>query len=204
MNKPPIDNIVKSADFIAAGSTLESLPEVEIPEIAFIGRSNVGKSTLINKLCSRKSLARTSSTPGRTQEINLFQTELKAEPSTVMLADLPGFGYAKFSKTKREYLSMLTVKYIEERKDLKVMCLLNDCRRMPERDELALRDLVWDCGRSLLVIATKVDKLKKNSRPKQLKILASAYGLEKEDLLLSEESLKPVFIWNRILPLLEG
>ncbi|MBN8550527.1 MAG: ribosome biogenesis GTP-binding protein YsxC, partial [Deltaproteobacteria bacterium] len=147
-----------SAAFVAGAVDLSGLPESSAPEVAFIGRSNVGKSTLLNRLAQQDKLARTSATPGRTQQLNIFALRVinPADKSKydLHLIDLPGFGYAKFSKEMRESLSGLTVEYISSRPQLQVVCLLADCRRDPAEDELAVRDLALRSGRSLPVIVT--------------------------------------------------
>jgi GTP-binding protein len=183
---------IVGARFVAGASSLASLPETDLPEIAFVGRSNVGKSTLINRITGSKSLARTSSTPGRTQELNFFEAKLRLESSAMNfhLVDLPGFGYAKFSKKQRQYLSRLTVEYLSEREQLQAVCLLNDCRRTPGDDEIAIRNLAYDFDLHLLVVATKFDKLKQKEQKKCLINLAQAYGLEVPDLVVEGEKLK--------------
>jgi len=194
------------AEFVAGADSLKALPSLRLPEIAFIGRSNVGKSTLINRITRRKALARTSSTPGRTQEINLFQTRLTGHniaSQEVVLVDLPGFGYAKFSKAKRETLSKLTVEYIHSREELQVVCLLNDCRRMPEAEELAIRDLAFKSDRLLIVVRTKLDKIKKNQRKEQIEKVATGYHLMVDDLVLEGEKLGPSKLLERIQLVIE-
>ena len=199
---------VKHAEFVlgAFGPKELSLP-AHLPEIAFIGRSNVGKSTLINRLTNRKGLAKTSSTPGRTQQFNFFEirgTDSSGRHEQFYFVDLPGFGYAKFSKKRREKLSSLIVDYVHGRDELKVICLLNDCRRIPEAEELALRDLAFDAGKHCLVIATKVDKPKKrNELRSNIGRIAESYELEAEDLVLSGEKKPTQEFWERVLPLLD-
>lgn len=190
--------MIKNAEFLGGAAALESLPEQDLPEIAFIGRSNVGKSSLINRLTERKNLARTSATPGKTQEINLFEVTLREGNQKFILTDLPGFGFAKFSKRKREYLSMITVRYIQERTQLAAICLLNDCRREPKEEELAVRDLVWNSEKTLIVVATKIDKVKKNDRIKTLSTLSKHYNLETEDIVSAGEKVSVAPILERI------
>ena len=202
---------IKNADFVAGASTLSSLPSPELPEIAMLGRSNVGKSTLINRITERKKLARTSSTPGRTTELNFFKVTLgiketkEAEEQTeqsLMLVDLPGFGYAKFSKVERERLSKLTLDYISGRNNLNIICLLNDCRRKPEDDELAIRKVAYELDKRLLVIVTKIDKLNQKERHANIKSIAAAYNLSESDLILTGEKTPPYQLWQRFLTLL--
>lgn len=172
-------------------------------EIAFFGRSNVGKSTFVNNITARKSLARTSGKPGKTQEINLFQLRFKEPEISVTLADLPGFGFAEFSKRKREYLSDLSITYLQKRPNLKLVCILNDIRRPAEEEELALRDLLFELGRHCLVILTKCDKLNQSERSKLPVARAKEYNLEKTDFFLSNIKTTPEQFWQKILPLVE-
>lgn len=177
---------IKNAEFVAGSPGLESLPASQLPEIAMLGRSNAGKSTFINAITMRRKLARSSSTPGCTREINIFEVEVaagKARSRKLVIADLPGFGFAKFARDKREELSEQIVRYIQERPGLKAICLLNDCRRSPQADELAVQELAFRSGRELIVVASKFDKLKKSEHKKHLQELAEAYSLPLESLL---------------------
>ena len=197
---------VLESEFSRGVSSLDGLPDSELPEIAFVGRSNVGKSSLINRLTNRKNLARTSGTPGKTQELNFYSLTLRTEEEPKKLlhfVDLPGFGYAKFSKKKREYISRLTVEYVQQREQLRVICLLNDCRRVPEEDELALRELAFESGVHCLVVLTKFDKLKQSERAKLVNQISDAYGLEPQDLVRSGLKEPTQSLWERVLPLIE-
>lgn len=187
------------AEFLAGAVALEQMPTDGVPEVAFIGRSNVGKSTLLNRLTKRKQLARTSGTPGRTQEINFFDVfqGSNKEPD-LRLVDLPGFGYAKISKEKREKIGKLIVEYLQHREELAVVCLLNDSRRQPETEEQELRELVFNRGGTVLVVVTKMDKLKQKTRHKQLKMISKSYGLEVSDLVLTGERNDIAELWERI------
>ena len=195
---------IRSAEFAGAALSLAALPEWDGAEVAVVGRSNVGKSTLINRLTGRRKLARTSSEPGRTRELNLFKVALTIDEtaSTVMLVDLPGFGYARFSKEQREQLSLLTVDYLSRRESLKVVCLLNDARREPQSDELAVRDLAFRHGRHLLVVLTKMDKLNQSERAKRPRAIAEQYGLEPADLAAAGEGVSVESLWERVLQVL--
>lgn len=197
---------VVNCEFLTSCPSLEDLPELDLPEIAVIGRSNVGKSTLINRLTGRKKLAATSGNPGKTKTLNFFEVTLRTTSEKAMklaLVDLPGFGFAKFSKDERERLSRLTVDYFSNRDELKVVCLLNDIRRKPERDELVLRELLFEVGCHSLVIATKLDKLKRSQHAKELNKLAALYNLEADDLVATGEGFQATEIWERLLPTLE-
>lgn len=193
---------VRSAEFVTGAHNLSQLPEISVPEVAFIGRSNVGKSTLLNHLSGRKQLAHTSKTPGKTTELNLFSLSLGFDDTVQELAviDLPGYGYAKTSKGKRERLSRLTVDYIVERPSLSLLCLLQDSKRKPEEEELQLRRLSYDAGVPVQIIVTKIDRLSQKDRHKNLQMIARGYGLEKEDLILSGTSIPAESIWERLIP----
>ena len=200
------ETTVKSAKFVAGAAELAGLPESELPEIAVIGRSNVGKSTLINRLAQSEKLARTSATPGRTQQLNIFHLNvinpLGRQSHDLHLIDLPGFGYAKFSKEMRESLSAATVEYIATREQLRAVCLLADCRRDPGDDELAVRDLAFNSGRNLLVIVTKMDQLKKNDRQKRISAVANTFSLTPDDVIPAGDDISAASIWQRLFPLI--
>lgn len=203
----PAENIpftILSAEFILGSDKLVDLPSSGEAEIALIGRSNAGKSTLLNRMSRRKKLARTSSTPGRTQQINLFKTRLTSPggEKTCVLADLPGFGFAKSSRERREDLSRLVVDYISERSDLNIVCILNDCRRDPGEDELAVRNLAARCGRHVLVVLTKADKLKRVEREQRASEIAQAYGLEGDDIIVTGDDLPITPLWQRVIALI--
>jgi len=197
---------VTKAEFTAGAQIIESLPKPSFPEVALIGRSNVGKSTLVNRMTSQRKLARTSVTPGRTQQLNFFEVRLESKrhgKSSIFLVDLPGFGFAKLNKDRREEISETTVRYLHERESLSIVCLLNDVRRLPEADELALRDLAFETERSLLIVLTKADKLSRNELANESKKVAAAYGLEVADLVVTGDKLAIEPLWERIVSLLE-
>lgn len=179
--------------------------DLQLPEVAFIGRSNVGKSSFINRLLSRKALARTSRTPGRTQEVNIFECELKLEEDQrlkLALADLPGFGFAKVSKGDKEKLAILIADYLMNREPLRAVFLLNDIRRSPQEEELLVRQTVYDRDIPLILTLTKADKLKRGQQAKQREKIAEAYGLEGADCLMMGEKLPVDVAWERIISLL--
>jgi GTP-binding protein len=143
------------------------------PEIAFAGRSNVGKSSLINCLCGRKALARTSSTPGRTRQLNFFVVELSAR-TAVVFVDLPGYGYARVAKSERAAWSPLVDRYLERRGTLAGVVLVVDVRRGIEAEERALLGALRHHGRAAIVVATKGDKLPRGRRMAAVRALAAA------------------------------
>ena len=143
-----------TADFIRGTRKPEDFPKTLLPEIAFAGRSNVGKSSLLNSILYRKNLARISSTPGKTQEINFYLVDSKW-----MFADLPGFGYASVSKTTRESWVQLNFAYLGKRPSLKLICCLVDSRHDPMERDLALIEWLENNGKKYVVILTKCDKI---------------------------------------------
>jgi len=196
---------VTEALFVAGAAYFHELPAHRHPEMAVIGRSNSGKSTLINRLAQRSKLARTSSTPGRTQQINVFRLSIETverKRRELHLVDLPGFGYAKLSKGRREELGAMTVEYITTRDTLRVVCLLIDAKRDPDRDELAVRDLVFEAGCHLLVVVTKVDRLGANERLRRVEAIAHGFGLAPEDGVSPGEGVPVTAVWERSLPLI--
>ena len=132
----------------------ESIPEIELPEIAFAGRSNVGKSSLLNSIVHRKNLARTSSTPGKTRQINFFIVE-----NQWSFADLPGFGYAAVSKKDRANWLDLNYTYLEKRENLKLVCALIDSRHDPMETDLSFIEWLENHQRKFMIILTKCDKI---------------------------------------------
>jgi GTP-binding protein len=146
---------IQEVNFIGSFTDVKKTPLLESPEFAFIGRSNVGKSSLINYLCKRKKLAKTSSTPGKTQLINLFDVEGKW-----ILADLPGYGYAKISKTTRERWGKMIERYLLEREKLCSVFLLIDSRIPPQEIDIEMINWLGEKQIPFILIFTKTDKMK--------------------------------------------
>ena len=145
------------AEFQIGAVDSSQFPNTAFPEIAFTGRSNVGKSSMLNNLVNNKSLAKVSSTPGKTQQINFFLIEDKW-----LFADLPGFGYAKVSKKDREKWSNLNMEYLSNREQLVLTCLLVDSRHDPMKTDLAMMEWLENNDRQFVVILTKCDKISQN------------------------------------------
>jgi GTP-binding protein len=146
---------INTAEYIGSWQKNADMPHTELPEFAFIGRSNVGKSSLINMLTQRNGLAKTSSTPGKTQSINLFLLNKK-----IQFVDLPGYGYAKLSKDKREIFGKMIKHYLHERVNMYCLFVLIDLRIKPQQIDL---DFINECGEHdipMALIGTKSDKLK--------------------------------------------
>lgn len=168
--KPPLFQ-VKEAEFVAAAHKPAELPPPTKIEIAFVGRSNVGKSSLLNKLLNRRGLARTSSTPGCTRQINFFHVKAVGGLE-IQLVDLPGYGYASRSKQERGEWAELIEHYLLERPTLRAAAVLFDSRRGMEPDDTDAVELITQHGRvsrtapEVVLVATKVDKLPTRDRPK--------------------------------------
>ncbi len=158
---------VDSASFVASATGLASLPEGEAPEIAFGGRSNVGKSSLLNTLFSRKKLVRTSSTPGATRAVNLFQARVHSEGRDVdlMVTDLPGYGFAARSREERKSWGPMVEQYLERREALRALVVIVDVRRGVEDEERQLFEFMEQVvHKPCIVVATKLDKLPSSRR----------------------------------------
>lgn len=154
------------AEFTASYGKFSQIPPCERIEIAFAGRSNVGKSTLINKLFNRKSLARVSSVPGKTATINFYGLE------NLYFVDLPGYGYAKVAKTEKERWSGLIEGYLNSDRDLRLVFLLVDMRHAPTADDLHMINYLIDAELPFVIVLTKADKLKKTEREKRMAAFA--------------------------------
>ncbi len=174
----------RHASFVTSASTPEGFPAPGPPEIAFAGRSNVGKSSLINTLVGVKGLARTSSTPGRTRLLNWFKVIPPSGPELAFV-DLPGYGYAKVSKTMRAGFGTLIESYVVAREALALMIVIIDARRGPEDEEIEL--LMWldQQQRDALVVLTKADKLPKSKRLPAAAAARRKLGLRRDPLLFS-------------------
>ncbi len=155
----------EKAFFEFAAGKLNQLPESTVPEIVFSGRSNVGKSSLINKLLNRKSLARVSATPGKTGTINFYNL------TDCRLVDLPGYGYAKVSQSEKLRWAELVEGYLSSDRNIKLIVQIVDMRHMPSADDRSMIDYLEHSGRNFIVAATKSDKLNKTQYASQLKAL---------------------------------
>ena len=171
--------LIKSAEFVISAVRPQQYPAEELPEFAFAGRSNVGKSSLINTLVSRRKLVQTSSTPGKTRLINFFRVN-----DALMFVDLPGYGYARVSEEERLKWRPMIEKYLSSRENLKAVVLILDIRRTPNEEDAQL--LNWLARREIaaVLVVTKTDKLSKTSQAKQLKIIAGALETDPDELVL--------------------
>ena len=171
---------ITKAEFIKSGTNKSHMLTEGLPEFLFCGRSNVGKSSFINGLCNRKSLAKTSSKPGKTITLNMFKINDK-----IVFVDVPGYGYAVRSKSQIEEFGKMIEEYITTRKELKLAFLLVDIRHAPTKDDVTMLEFLKYYHIKTVIIATKYDKITRNQLPKQLKLI-------KETLNLSDEVLIPV------------
>jgi GTP-binding protein len=173
---------VPKAEFEAAAERVDGLLPPAEPEIAFAGRSNVGKSSLMNSLMARKGLVRTSRTPGRTRQINLFKATLE-DGLTLRLVDLPGYGYAKLSKTQKATWGPMLEGYLKERSTLRAVVVIVDARRGVEEDDVQLLDFLREARTGdakplgALIVATKLDKLALSKQKPALEAMRKSAGL---------------------------
>lgn len=156
-----------------------TLPENSLPEFAFAGKSNVGKSSLINALINRKSLARTSAQPGKTQTINFYNVEEK-----LYFVDLPGYGYAKVSQEIKAKWGKMIERYLQKSGQLKLVFLLIDIRHEPSANDKNMYEWIEYNGFEPVIIATKMDKINRSQVQKHLKMLRTGLGLKKETILI--------------------
>ena len=174
--------VIKSAEFVISNSRVEKCPTTGLPEYAFIGRSNVGKSSLINMLTARKGLAMTSQKPGKTQLINHFIIN-----DAWYLVDLPGYGYARLGKDSRDSLRRMIEDYVLERKELVLLFVLLDCRHEPQKIDLEFIQWLGEEGVPFALVFTKADKLSKGR-------LAANVEAYKTKLREEWEELPPIFV----------
>jgi GTP-binding protein len=191
---------VHQAEFIKSAVKPKDFPPAELPEVAFVGRSNVGKSSLINVLAGRKALVRTSSTPGRTQLINFFDIN-----GILTLVDLPGYGYAKAPPDVRKQWGPMIETYLAKRENLKAVVLILDIRRIPSDGDLEMLGWLQRYNIPPIIVLTKCDKLSKVERAKQTALISAAIKRDKSMMLpfsaLSKDGRDGV--WSEILCLLE-
>lgn len=167
----------ENAYFEGAAGTSEQLPVSDLPEVVFAGRSNVGKSSLINKLLNRKSLARVSSKPGKTATINFYNLE------SARLVDLPGYGFAKVSASEKQRWAELIDGYFAQQRDLRLVVLLIDSRHAPSKDDLTMLNFLIECQFAMVIVLTKIDKLKPTERKARLAALPDELDVDLEHML---------------------
>ncbi|HHV98395.1 MAG TPA: YihA family ribosome biogenesis GTP-binding protein [Clostridiaceae bacterium] len=160
---------INNARFEITAVSPEQYPEGGLPEIAFVGRSNVGKSSIINALLNRNKLARVASTPGKTKEINFYNID-----NSLRFVDLPGYGYASVSKSKKSSWGEIIETYLNTRNELKMLIMLVDIRHTPTSDDVLMHDWIQHSNLPYIVVATKADKISRNQLAGRLKDIRSA------------------------------
>ena len=171
--------VIRNVEFIGGMAEKHGWrPESSLPEVAFAGRSNVGKSSLLNSLVRRKSFARVSRTPGRTREINFFRVN-----NTFVLVDLPGYGYARISKAKKAEWRPMIESYLRRTTQLRGIVLLLDIRREPSEDDRAMLDFLAELGVPTIVALTKADKLTKADARDQVAEVSRMLALEPDQVI---------------------
>ena len=171
--------IIRNINLETVCGITSKLPENTLPEIAFAGKSNVGKSSLINALMNRKSYARISATPGKTQTINFYNIN-----EALYLVDLPGYGYAKVSEQEKIKWGQLIERYLHGSKQLKVVFLLIDIRHEPSANDKMMYDWIIYNGYHPVIIATKLDKINRSQIQKNVKIVRQGLGMEKDGIII--------------------
>lgn len=171
--------IIKQAELETVCGVTSTLPVHDQPEFAFAGKSNVGKSSLINALMNRKSLARTSSQPGKTQTINFYHVN-----EAMYFVDLPGYGYAKVSQEVKARWGKMIERYLKKSPVLRLVFLLVDIRHEPSENDRTMYQWIVHNGYRPVIIATKLDKIKRSQIQKQVKLVREGLGMEKDDILI--------------------
>ncbi len=171
--------VIRSASLETVCGITSDLPRNQLPEVAFSGRSNVGKSSLINTVLGRKSLARTSSVPGKTQTLNFYNIN-----NELYLVDLPGYGYTEAAKSVNEKWGKMIERYLRESEMLSAIFLLVDMRHAPTKLDIAMAETVRFLEYQLIVLATKADKLKTNERKKNIALIEKTLSMGEDDILI--------------------
>ena len=171
--------VIKNVELETVCGVTSTLPENTLPEVAFAGKSNVGKSSLINALMMLKSLARTSAQPGKTQTINFYNINKE-----IYLVDLPGYGYAKASEKEREAWGQMIERYLNTSEKLRAVFLLVDIRHAPSANDKQMFEWMAYVGYDPIVIATKLDKIKRSQIDKQIKLIRQGLGADKDTIIV--------------------
>ncbi|MCH5185104.1 MAG: YihA family ribosome biogenesis GTP-binding protein [Oscillospiraceae bacterium] len=190
-----------NASITVSAVSRKQYPSTGMPEFAFVGRSNVGKSSLINKLLGRKSLARVSSNPGKTATINFYNID-----NTIYLVDLPGYGYANRSKAEVEKWGAMIDDYLNNREELVRTIMLVDSRHKPTKDDITMAEWIRHAEEDLIVVATKTDKLKKSQIEGNLELIAQTLELGEDDILIpfsTADDEGKISVWD-IINLMRG
>lgn len=174
---------INKAEILTSGVKLEQYPKDRLPEIALAGRSNVGKSSFINRMVQRKNLVRTSGKPGKTQTLNFYIIN-----DAFYFVDVPGYGYAQVSKSERDKWGRMMEEYFQARDTLKVVVLITDIRHKPTKDDIQMYDYLKYFELPVVVVATKLDKVAKNKRASYLKRTKEGLDLHPDDHVVSFSS----------------
>ena len=180
--------IVKKAELLATVVRKVQYPQAGPPEIAFAGRSNVGKSSLLNLITNRKNLARTSGSPGKTRTINFFSIN----GDEFRIVDLPGYGYAKVSRSESEKWGGMVEAYLKDRETLKAVCVLLDIRHDPTGQDIQLFEYLEHHNIDTIIVATKADKVSGNARAKQLTGIRGTLGITADEKIICVSTLKKI------------
>jgi GTP-binding protein len=170
--------IIRKSELLITAAKKEQYPETVVPEIAFAGKSNVGKSSMINAMLNRKSLARTSSSPGKTQTINFYNIN-----DMLNFVDLPGYGYAKVSKTEQEKWAKMIDIFLHNRPQLREIILLVDIRHEPGKNDLQMYEWIKNCGYTGYVIAAKADKLSRSQQIRSVDVIKKTLDIKDNKLV---------------------
>ncbi|SFE26720.1 GTP-binding protein [Peptostreptococcus sp. D1] len=188
---------IRSSEITMSAVNKKQYPSEGVPEIAFAGRSNVGKSSVINGLLNRKNFARTSSTPGKTRTINFYLIN-----NEFYFVDLPGYGYARVSKTEKEKWGSIMERYLEDREELCAILLLVDVRHEPTADDKMMYDWIKYFGYNCVVVATKADKISRGQHQKHISVIRKKLEMPKEEKVIVTSSSKKTGIdelWDEIV-----
>ncbi len=188
---------IRSSEITMSAVNRSQYPDEGIPEIALVGRSNVGKSSTVNTLLNRRNFARTSQTPGKTRTINFYLINKE-----FFFVDLPGYGYAKISKSEKEKWGAVMERYLQERDELCSIFLLVDIRHEPSNDDVMMYQWIKHFGYDCVVIATKADKISRGQYQKHFSIIRKKLQLEKDEKIIPISSLKKTGVeevWNEVI-----
>lgn len=188
---------IRSSEIVVSAIRKEQYPAEGLPEIALVGRSNVGKSSATNALLNRRNFARTSQTPGKTRTINFYKIN-----NEFYFVDLPGYGYAKVSKSEKDKWGVIMERYLQDRQELCAIFLLVDIRHEPTNDDVMMYEWIKHFGYECVVIATKADKISRGQYQKHMSVIRKKLQLEKEEKIIPISSSKKTGVedvWNEIV-----
>ena len=188
---------IRSSEIVVSAINKNQYPAEGLPEIALVGRSNVGKSSATNALLNRRNFARTSQTPGKTRTINFYKIN-----NEFYFVDLPGYGYAKVSKSEKDKWGVIMERYLQDRQELCAIFLLVDIRHEPTADDVMMYEWIKHFGYNCVVIATKADKISRGQYQKHISIIRKKLQLEKDEKVIPLSSSKKTGVedvWNEII-----